>query len=445
MTVGPLIIKRRRPVAPKVTQAGLSCACLFGLIAASSAAPRLQARDLLAADLLQGPMHQVESEVPVAGYMGQFTIRSDFGQIEVSSAEMARVRIAELDAVERLRERTSTNAFAEALGESAANRVRAVEQTVADPIGTAKSIGRGVGRLFGRARRAVENRLAGDDNETPAAVAAPPNGDAPSSGEPSSADRVAGAAESATRWFFGYNGAVRRVAAAVGADPYTTNPLLAEQFDRLAKAAIAGGRVLGFFVPYIPAVSEAARLGSLSWSLSREDLEERNREVLLDMGVDDDTIRRFQRNEAYSPTVQTALVLALESLEDIENRSALVGTAMTATTEVGARMYVRSAHLLAAARDAGQPLQRGRGYGRALAAEVQGGGLVVAAAVDYLPLDPEVATALVSREACPCELWITGFASEEARERHREAGWILRERVRVTIPWPGSAEDIESP
>lgn len=57
------------------------------------APPVLRAGDLAPADLLQGPRHLVDEQVPTDGLLARFTIRSDFGVFEAAGPGMLRVRV----------------------------------------------------------------------------------------------------------------------------------------------------------------------------------------------------------------------------------------------------------------------------------------------------------------------------------------------------------------
>jgi len=110
--------------------------------------------------------------------------------------------------------------FAEALAASAVKTGTAIGQAVLNPVATLSGIPSGVGRFFQSAEttlsRATESRAGGN-----------------AQGAGYAADDV-----------LGVNKAKRRIAKQVGADPYTSNPVLAKHLDDLARAAFAGGMSL---------------------------------------------------------------------------------------------------------------------------------------------------------------------------------------------------------
>src|SRR5215831_8183967 len=64
--------------------------------------PVLQAKDLVAAELLKGPHYTVDSRVPVKGFLARFTIRSDYGTFDAHGIFMFQVRVREIYALTQL-------------------------------------------------------------------------------------------------------------------------------------------------------------------------------------------------------------------------------------------------------------------------------------------------------------------------------------------------------
>jgi len=174
----------------------------------------------LPAQVLDGSAYSVERRVPVVGYMGQFTLRAPAGTFAADGTEMLAIRVEELTAIAKLSQLSQSGAFTDALAASAKKTGAALEQAVMNPVGTVSGIPAGVGRFFQSATVKVARTA-----ETAAA--------GKSSQESDSGD--------AARDLLGLNQARRQIAKGDGADPYTTNPVLAKQLDDLARAAFAGG------------------------------------------------------------------------------------------------------------------------------------------------------------------------------------------------------------
>ena len=231
----------------------------------------------------------------------------------------------------------------------------------------------------------------------------------------------------------GVSKAKRQIAKSVGADPYSSNPALQEELARLAEAAVAGG-ITGSLGVKVPGVDQVASMGSLAWDLPPEDLKARNQKSLKAMGCDDDTVEKLLGSAAFSPSLGTELVVALESLGELKDRAALVKLAAGAENEAEARFYRSSVNLLAAAQSGGQKLRKALAYGRAPAALAADSTLVVAAAVDLLIWHEglkESAERLVPG-ATGRALWLTGKLSERAKTELESGGWKVHEGVSAT-------------
>src|SRR5262249_6106334 len=121
------------------------------------AEPVLQAKDLVAAELLKGPNYTVDSKVPVKGFLGRFTIRSDYGTFEAHGIHMFQVRVREVYGLAQLSQMRKTK---ESLGEAGQAVPRPVASAVAmvmTPVETVEGLPSGVSRLFGRIESGVQS------------------------------------------------------------------------------------------------------------------------------------------------------------------------------------------------------------------------------------------------------------------------------------------------
>ena len=377
--------------------------------------PKVRAADVLPKAALEGPHHRVEDEVTSDGVALAFKIRSDFGAFDAPSQEMAELRIAEVAAIARLEELKSSDIFADALAASVKKKAETVAQVIEDPEGTAKGVGTGLKRVFGRGKKAAQgvSEAARNDDDGKKAETQPSTGDK-------------------SRELLGVNKAKRQIAKSVGADPYSSNPVLQEELERLARAAVAGG-LTGSLGVKVPGVDQVASVGSLAWDLPPEDLKARNEKSLKTMGCDAGTVKTLLANAAYSPSLMRGLVEALESLEGLQDRAVLASLAAGAESEVEARFYRSSVKLLAAARSGGQKLQKAQAYGRAPAALAADGTLVVAAAVDLLIWQEglEEAAERPVPEAKDRSLWLTGKLTERAESELKDRGWAVQQGLPI--------------
>ncbi len=67
---------------------------------------------------VQGPGYKVDPAVPSDGFMRQFTIETDQGRIRVDGVALARQRVRELQALDRLQKMSESDVFTKSLGKA---------------------------------------------------------------------------------------------------------------------------------------------------------------------------------------------------------------------------------------------------------------------------------------------------------------------------------------
>lgn len=232
----------------------------------------------------------------------------------------------------------------------------------------------------------------------------------------------------------GINKAKRRIAKQVGADPYTTNPVLAKQLDDLARAAFAGGVSLDVALAVstagvATAISATATVSNLVWDRSPEDIRTINEQKLTAMGVGADTIRAFVTNRWFTPTLSVPFVDHLAQLPRTMGRAAVVALASTVASEGEARFMLNAvsmARQISTERDPVVALDLG---GRILVVRTRGGRMEVPAPVDYVVwTEPVRAFAERHSKGARREILVTGIASARASEGLQATGWAVQER-----------------
>ena len=388
--------------------------------------PVLRAADLAPADLLQGPRHRVDERVPTDGLLARFTVRSDFGMFEAAGPGMLRVRVGEVGALAELLQMTQGEVFAKAAAEAAKRTGRSLQAAVQNPEETIKGIPEGVGRFFDRVGQSVRTGVqkAGDQAAERKAQGAGP--------EAAAAD-VGGAAGRAAGEVAGYYDARRRLAKGLGADPYTTNPVLDKELDRVAWAAFAGEFGLRTAVGAVPGVgaltNSATWFSDLVWDTSPGDLRVMIEKKLLAMGAPQDAVDRFLRHRWYTLTLQTALVTGLDALVGVPGRATVLPLALGATSEEQARFVVGAVAILARHHKAVAPIAEVRVAGTVLA-KGRDGALVVPAPVDHVSWTERAATFArrPDLKARVRGLWLAGRVSPRARQELTALGWQIHER-----------------
>jgi len=375
--------------------------------------PTLDAATLVPAGLLRGAGYTVDSTVPVVGYMGQFTLRAPVGAFNADGTEMLAIRVGELAAIAQLGQLSQTGVFADALAASAVKTGAAIGQAVTNPVATIEGIPAGVGRFFQSATttisRATES-MGGSDSSQSAST-----GDAAMD-------------------LLGVNKAKRRIAKQVGADPYTTNPVLVKQLDDLARAAFAGGVSLDAALAVstagvATAISATATVSNLVWDKSPADIRTINENKLVAMGIGPDAVRAFVTNRWFTPTLSVPFVEHLAQMPAARGRAGVVGLAGTVASEGEARFMLNAVAMARQISTERDPVVALDLDGRILAVRTRVGRIDVPAPVDYV-VWTEPVSAFAERKdfkAPRRNVLVTGIASSRAREGLQTTGWTLQE------------------
>ena len=373
--------------------------------------PTLDAAMLAPPALLNASGYTIDSTVPVMGYMGQFTLRAPAGTFNADGTEMLSIRVNELAAIAQLSQLSQSGVFADALAASAMKTGAAIGQAVMNPVATLSALPAGVGRFFQSATTTISRATE-------------------SSAGP---DSSSGASDTAMN-LLGVNKAKRRIAKQAGADPYTTNPVLAKQLDDLARAAVAGGVSLDVALAVstagiATAISTTATVSNLVWDRSPEDIRTIHEQKLAAMGVDADTVRAFVTNRWFTPTLSVPFVEHLAQMQAAKGRGAVVALAGTVASEGEARFMLNAvsmARQIDTERDRVVALDL---VGRIMVVRTRGGRMEVPAPVDYV-VWTEPVKAFAERKdlkGTRRNILVTGLESPRARDGLQTTGWAVQE------------------
>ena len=383
--------------------------------AGDEAPPSFTAATLLAADVRKGPHHTVQDAVTTAGFFHEFQIASDYGELEAIGLSQLTTRLNEVRALASLDEVSKSEVFLKSAGGAVVNVGKSTAKVVTDPVATAKGVGTGAKRMgvnLGRmTKRAVNS--AGNESE-----AAEPQGNA---------------AEGTANSVLGVSGAMRRWARKVGADPYTTNPVLLQALKDIARIDSAGSIAAKVVLPIPAIVTTSASVGDLVWGKDPEELRKINEGRLKALGVAQADAQRFFQNRGYTLTSQTRFIAALDAVK-AKGLVAYVGAAAKASGERNALFFVESVEMLQRAH-AATPIGAVLDDSEAMVAR-QG-----QRALMLLPLDYVLSTAQtrevmsevsgrVKKEfaATQMEVRLTGQASARTRAELTRLGWAVKEK-----------------
>ena len=232
----------------------------------------------------------------------------------------------------------------------------------------------------------------------------------------------------------------------LGVDPYSSNEALQRELNGVAWAAYAGK--MTFTLATVP-VGGAAGLALTATNVSStfesairdqspSDLRRASLKRLLAMGCERADADAFLNNIAFSPSVQTALVLHLDSLKGVENRAAFIQLANSQSEVEGdALFFSQTARLLAQLHANGRTLARIETIGSLPVAAGADGSLVVALEWDYAAWTQNASdfvgllkvTKFGKKAPASCVIALTGDASPMVQQPLTDAGITLATRL----------------
>jgi hypothetical protein len=419
------------PARPVLTLVAVASAALA--VAAAYEGPRtFQASELLKPAQLKGSHHSVAPTVKTEGYLQVFDITTDWGPLEAEGETMLLMRLHEVGAIAELDKVSKSEVFLKAAGTSVLNVGKGVASVVKDPGATAKGMGEGVKRFGTNLGRKAKRT-------TDKAVDSATSDDKKAEGDKSTTDKAAETGVSVANSVLGVNGAARKWAQKVGADPYTSNPILKKALVDIGRIDSAGGMAAKIAVPIPPIVSGTATAGNLVWAKDPEALLKENEQKLRDMGVGGDVIKQLYLSKGFTLTLHTALAGNLREV-NVPGCADYVAAAAEAGAEREGVFFAESAAMLARFHKTA-PVSAVLPDSRALVAKTKDRRAVVLLPVDWVRWTEAYDKALTEVEkrakaelgATKLELRMSGTMSAVAKKEMAARGWTVTENVPVSF------------
>ena len=210
----------------------------------------------------------------------------------------------------------------------------------------------------------------------------------------------------------------------------------------------AAGSFTAKLVPGARALSTVATVNALVYDKSPEELLKYIEERLKAMGVSAELSKDFRLNKHIRPGVQSRIVAALDALGGVGDRGAFLERADAIDSETAAFYYADSAEMLARFHRTKGALARLVPANGAALALTKDGRLVHLVPADYVPWTSQVAQAVDgavqrAKEDFPSarlEAWLTGDASDRARQELTGRGWKLQTKSLLPEPAPPAAK-----
>ena len=373
-----------------------------------------RASEVLAPGLISGPHFRVRDQVAADGYMYRFTVDSDYGSFAVGGEYGLRKLIKEIQAIAVLRRVGQGQAVLSGARQQGRETIQFGAHLVTNPVNTLASVPQGVAKLFGNISSGLQNTH-------------DPRRD-------TIAEKVLNASD-----------AKRRVAYDLGVDVYSSNRVLQNELDRVARAQGLGSLGVSAAIPYgggaAVNLSRMSRTASEANRLLRDEspgaLHALNLQKLQAMGVDRGLAERFLNHFAFTPRHDTVIVACLERLSGARGREAFIRFALSANDEESANFFQNMAETLRAYQETVSPLREIFVPGVLMASAANGAVLVP------FPLDhgvwslraeravknSQLAYRAGRRGPARFELWVTGTLSPLARQHFQAQGIKVVENV----------------
>jgi hypothetical protein len=157
----------------------------------------------------------------------------------------------------------------------------------------------------------------------------------------------------------------------------------------------------------------------------------RNEARLKKMGIEGLPVRTLFRNGYFTPTLQTALVLALESMGNVAGRGEVIAFAARAASETEACYVNNSVMMLSQYSRTAAPLAKIRGADNVIAGETSDGKLIIAAPLDYIPWVQPVDDFARRTDLKGSERWllISGTVTPRAKQELTTLGWRISDNL----------------
>jgi hypothetical protein len=378
------------------------------------------ASDVVPPALLAGPHYRVDPAVRTFTFMNRYSVTSDYGAFAVPSDARLRRLVREIAAIAELQKIHQSDAFAKATVEAGKGVIQGAQQLIENPVATIGAVPEAVFSIFGRISEAAKR-----------------------GGRSKYEDGVA-------QNLLAVSSFKREYAQKLDVDVYSSNEVLQKELNSVAWASATGNLTLGAasMVTGAAALQVASGLRSLDQAknivnaLPATELSRRNRDALLQLRVPDSVTDRFLQNPLLSPRHQTVIVEAMKTLRGIPGRAAFIQYAARADGEDTALLFQEMAELLSGYHRSVTPIQRLDIYLNVPVAYTGKGSAVVLLPIDRLlwtERTSRIATGLTQTSPKPLpiqhlEVWMTGDASDRARDGLQQLGITLVEHVGQHLP-----------
>ncbi len=367
----------------------------------------ISASQILPADLIRGPNHQVDEQVVNDGFLNIYTINTRYGAVKAVSTAKLHKYVKEINAAVLMDQVERSDEFVGGVKATAGRVVEGAGNLITDPVGSVSGAVSGIGALFRRAGETDRSDV--EDSRLKAA--------------------------------FGYSSAKREYAYEFGVDVYSRNEILQKKLNSLSSAGFAGSISASAALMFVPGAAGAAvsvaggtkLMNQVFRNTPPSELRIMNRKKLEAMRVSPDIIDLFISNSVFTPREQTIIVLSLERMGKINNPDAFVKLSVLTDDPDIAFFRHNQAVMYANYDQKVEPIERFVQLGQAAAAKTRSGKLVFNVPLDYLLWTRGLAAlgSVVTQNVALMKgvkerhLYVTGDLSPLAKSSMEKMGWVI--------------------
>jgi hypothetical protein len=369
-------------------------------------APIFGAASLLPAEMQAGATYKVKEQVSLQGFFYSFQLWSRYGWYNPQSMDMLRIRLAEIRALDTLTAMQQDPLFLEGVGDQVGGTISSTVNVIKHPVRSIAQIPLGLEK-FGEQMhaKAKEGDTLPDQN-------------------------IRGIHEEAKR----------KLAVSLGVDPYTDNQPLQDALNNVATNKNRGALMTRVGTVFIPAVGPALGAAQLNKGLqdrlanmTSAQLQEDTRNKLTRLGVPSVEVKTFMTNPGYTPTSRAAITDALLGLQGVAGIQNYIRLIQEVSSREVAIFFQRRIQLAEIFNRTVRPLDKMVLAGPTPAFLDRQENVILTPAVDYLYWNEDIArrvsTVRKKIGTGSCDLYITGIASNQAKQQLSGAGITVHEKL----------------
>ncbi len=364
--------------------------------AAAEGPSHVPAQAFLGSAPLQGEGYTVYPQAYNDGLVNTYQFTGPSGTAaDVLTTGMVLDRIAEAAAIVDLRRVSSAEKFGQAIGKAGGDTLKAAGGAIMNPLKTLGSIPKGASRMLG----GIGESMKGGSSEY----------------EDKAYTEMAGASK-----------AKRQLAAKYNVNPYSTNPELQAELNKVAwvQASVAKGIDIGLGAATAGAGAIAVKALNVNRNLYQRMIDEdppnlriANRKQLLALGLSREQTEPLLKHPHFSPWHETVICDSLAALQGVDV-SPFLACAVQAQAEEDARFFQAVAQMMKLYHQTEAPIRRVVQNRLVVWCEDGQGRVLVPVAVDYMVFSPLIASRLgeMAQSGKPFVLWTTGQISPRLQE-----------------------------